>query len=275
MKIRRYVLAILAMTAFAANSLLCRMALKSFHIDAASFTAVRIISGAVVLWMLVRLSKRNIPASGNWLSAFTLFAYAAAFSFAYIGLSAGTGALILFGSVQATMIVYGLWSGERLAGQQKFGLMLALGGLVAFTAPGISAPPLVATALMLLAGIAWGVYSVRGKGAAAPLHMTAGNFLRAVPLGLLLLLMFLPNAQADGLGVTLAIFSGAIASGAGYAIWYSVVREIRMTTAAIMQLSVPIIASLGGMLFLKEAITLHLILSSAAILSGIAMAVRK
>ncbi len=251
----------------------CRLALKSSHIDAASFTTIRILSGTLMLWLTIRLSNNTNHADDNWPSAYALFAYAAAFSFAYIRLPAGTGALILFGAVQTTMIVYGLLSGERLNGRQSTGLVLAIAGLVAFMLPGISTPPLEAALLMLIAGIAWGVYSLHGKGVSDPLRMTAGNFLRAGLLTMVLSTILMPRMHMDVLGVILAILSGAIASGLGYTVWYRVVREIRTTSAAIMQLSVPVIASIGGMLFLREAMSLHLIISSAAILGGISLVI--
>lgn len=270
---RLALLATLAITAFAANSLLCRMALKHTQIDAASFTSIRILSGAAALWLIMRFQGKTRHIDGSWISAFALFAYAAAFSFAYVSLPAGTGALLLFGTVQTTMILYGLRSGERLNRRQSAGLVLAVSGLVAFMLPGISSPPLIGTALMLIAGIAWGGYSLLGKGSSDPLGMTTGNFLRAVPLAIGLSLMLMPQMQMDETGTVLAILSGAIASGVGYAIWYQVVRETRTTSAAIMQLSVPVIAAIGGMVLLGEAITLPQYISSMAILGGITMVI--
>lgn len=263
----------LAMTAFAANSLLCRQALRQLQIDAASFTAIRILSGAAVLWLLLHLNRKTISASGNWISALALFSYMAAFSFSYVDLSAGTGALLLFGAVQTTMILYGLWSGERLGRRQVLGLLMAVTGLVIFLLPGISPPPLMGATLMLAAGVCWGIYSLRGKGSKNPLAMTAGNFLRSVPMTIALSIFMLPQLQMQVPGVVLAVLSGAIASGLGYAIWYQVVRDIKTTSAAIMQLSVPIIAAVGGMMLLEEAVTWHFVLSSAIILGGIALAI--
>ncbi|MGH8166748.1 MAG: EamA family transporter, partial [Woeseiaceae bacterium] len=177
----------LTMVAFAGNSLLCRMALKSTSMDAASFTTIRVISGALMLWLIVR-AHRGVRAdnAGSWMSAFALFAYAAAFSFAYVSLPAASGALILFGAVQATMIGYGLWTGERLRALQIAGLALAIAGLVGLLLPGLSAPPLAGSILMFGAGVAWGVYSLRGQGAGDPLAATAGNFLRAIPFAVAL-----------------------------------------------------------------------------------------
>jgi drug/metabolite transporter (DMT)-like permease len=168
-------LTVLAMVAFAGNSLLCRVALRETGIDAATFTVVRIVAGAMVLWLIVRVRERGQAGtgSGSWTSAAALFGYAACFSFAYVSLSAGTGALLLFGSVQATMIGYGLWSGERLRGWQVVGLVLALSGLVGLVLPGVTAPPVVGSALMLVSGVAWGVYSLRGRSAGEPIRTTA------------------------------------------------------------------------------------------------------
>lgn len=266
-------LVILAMIAFAANSLLCRLALKNTAIDAASFTALRIISGALVLWLVVRL--RGLPGrlDGNWPSALALFIYAAGFSFAYVRLPAAVGALILFCAVQATMIGYGLWRGERLGKLQVGGLLLAFVGLLGLLAPGLSAPPPASAVLMLVAGVAWGVYSLRGKSFGNPTTATAGNFLRAVPFAVLLCLLTLPLASFDGAGVLYAVASGGLASGLGYALWYAVLPGLSATNAASLQLSVPVIAAAGGVLLLGETITIQLVLGSAGILGGIALVI--
>lgn len=263
----------LAMVAFASNSLLCRIALKQTSIDAASFTSIRLISGALILWLIVRITRGRQTGSGNWRSAFALFAYAAGFSFAYVNLPAATGALLLFGAVQATMIGHGIWTGERLQKLQLVGLVLALGGLVALLLPGLSAPPLPDSLLMLGAGVAWGIYSLRGKGAGDPIKVTAGNFLRAVPIAAALSLMMLDRASLDSAGFWYAVASGALASGIGYAIWYTALPALKATHAATLQLSVPVIAALGGILFLGESITLLLAFASAAILGGIALVI--
>ncbi len=263
----------LAMIAFAGNSLLCRQALKHTAIDPASFTAIRLVSGALMLWLVTRI-KRNAPAGkGSWPSAFALFVYAAAFSYAYVSLPAASGALLLFGAVQATMIGHGIWSGERLHTLQSLGVLLAFGGLVGLLLPGLSAPPLVGAMLMLGAGVAWGVYSLRGKGAGDSTRVTAGNFMRAVPITLVLSLLMFNFASVDAAGFYLAIASGALASGLGYAIWYSVLPAMKNTSAASVQLSVPVIAALGGIVFLGEPMTLRLILASVAILGGIALVI--
>ena len=264
-----------AMAAFAGNSLLCRMALKETGIDAASFTAIRLVSGALVLWAVARSTRGAQTGQGNWWSALALFAYAACFSFAYVSLPTGTGALLLFGAVQALMIGYGIWSGERLRPLQLGGLALAFGGLAGLLLPGVSAPPLVGSVLMLLAGVSWGIYSLRGKGAGDPTRVTAGNFLRAAPLavGLGLVMLLSRDASLDAAGFWLAVASGALTSGIGYAVWYTVVPALKATTAASVQLSVPVLAALGGIAFLGEPLTLRLALTSVAILGGIALVV--
>jgi drug/metabolite transporter (DMT)-like permease len=270
---RIVVLTSLAMIAFAGNSLLCRVALIHTSIDAASFTAIRLISGAIMLWLVVQIRSGTQIGRGNWLSAFALFSYAAGFSFAYVSLPAATGALLLFGAVQATMIGYGIWAGERLLKLQLFGLLLAFGGLVGMLLPGLSAPPLSGSILMLFAGVAWGIYSLRGKGAGDPTRVTAGNFLRAVPIAAVLSVLMLKGASLDTAGFWYAVSSGALASGLGYAIWYTALPALKATNAATVQLSIPVIAALGGIVFLSEPITLRLALASVAILGGIALVI--
>jgi drug/metabolite transporter (DMT)-like permease len=271
--LRIILLTILAMIAFAGNSLLCRLALRDTTIDAASFTAIRLCSGAVMLWLVVRVRGGAYTGAGSWRSALALFAYAAGFSFAYLSLPAASGALLLFGAVQATMIGHGLWAGERLQRMQFAGLALALGGLVGLLLPGLSAPPLQGSLLMLGAGVAWGVYSLRGRGAGDATRVTAGNFLRAVPIAAALSLLMIGNASLDRAGLAYAVASGALASGLGYAIWYTALPGLKATKAATVQLSVPVIAALGGVAFLGEAITLRLTLASIAILGGIALVI--
>jgi drug/metabolite transporter (DMT)-like permease len=265
----------LAMLAFAANSLLCRAALKHTSIDAASFTTFRLMAGAAVLFLMVRTTRGGPTSEGNWLSAGALFVYAAGFSFAYVGLPTATGALLLFGTVQTTMIGYALWHGERLHRLQLAGLLLAVGGLVALFLPGLSAPPLWDALLMLGAGIAWGVYSLRGKGTGNPIQVTAGNFLRAAPIAAAVSLLLFNHVSIDAVGVAYAVVSGAIASGLGYAVWYSVLPSLKSTHAATVQLSVPVIAAMGGVVLLGESVTLRLVLASFAILGGIAMVISK
>ena len=261
------------MIAFAGNSLLCRIALKHTSIDPATFTSIRLLSGALMLWLIVRLRSGAHAGKGNWLSALALFIYAAGFSFAYVSLPAATGALLLFGAVQVTMIGRGLWKGERLQRAQLLGLMLAFAGLVGLLLPGLSAPPLYGSLLMLSAGAAWGIYSLRGKGAGDPTRVTSGNFLRTVPIALLLSLMMFNNISLDQAGFYYALASGALASGIGYAIWYTALPMLKATSAATVQLSVPVIAALGGVVFLGEAITARLIFASIAILGGIALVI--
>lgn len=268
-------LTVIAMIAFAGNSLLCRAALRHTGIDAASFTAIRLISGAMVLWLVMRMRSGAPAGKGSWLSAAALFAYAAGFSFAYMSLSTATGALLLFGAVQATMVSHGIWAGERLGQMQILGIALAIGGLILLLLPGISAPPLHGSLLMLGAGIAWGIYSLRGKGAGDPTGVTAGNFLRAVPMAAVLSLLTLNTANFDKAGVGYAIASGALASGAGYAIWYAALPALTASTAAIVQLSVPVIAALGGVMLLDEPISLRLSVASVAVLGGIALFVMR
>ena len=257
------------MIAFAGNSLLCRAALKSTEIDPASFTLIRIVSGALALWLIVRMRHGAAGNAGNWTSALALFAYAAGFSFAYISLPAATGALLLFGAVQATMIGYGLWAGERPRKRQLAGLSCALAGLVGLLLPGLSAPPFLGSTLMLGAGVAWGVYSLRGKSVGDPTGVTAGNFQRAAVFALLLSLAMLPWISLDIMGICYAITSGALASGVGYAVWYTALRRLRATSAATVQLSVPVIAAAGGIILLGESVTLRLVIASVAILGGI------
>lgn len=263
----------LAILAFAGNSLLCRVALKHTSIDAASFTTIRLISGAVMLLLIVRMRRGTYAGGGSWLSAFALFAYAAGFSFAYVSLPATTGALLLFSAVQATMIGYGVWAGDRLLKLQLVGLVLALGGLVGLLLPGLSAPPLHGSVLMLGAGVAWGIYSLRGKGVGDPTRVTAGNFLRAVPIAIALNIITLNGSSLDTAGFWYAVSSGALASGIGYAIWYTALPSLKAANAATVQLSVPVIAALGAVFLLGEPITLRLVLSSVSILGGIALVI--
>lgn len=269
---RLLALIVLTLAAFAGNSLLCRAALATARTDAATFTTLRIVSGALMLSLLVRLRARSGGAgAGSWGSALALFVYAAAFSFAYTRLRAGTGALLLFGAVQATMIGWGLRRGERLGARQSAGFGLACAGLIALLLPGIGTPPLRGTALMLLAGVAWGIYSLRGRNAGDPLHATAGNFRRAVPLAVGASVLAAPAAALDSAGAACAIASGALTSGVGYALWYSVLPWLPATHAAILQLSVPVIAALGGVALLGETVTLRLFAAALAILGGIAL----
>ena len=258
------------MAAFAANSLLCRAALRDAHIDPASFGAIRVTSGALVLALAMRLRARP-TAPSDWRAAAMLFAYVGAFSFAYLTLPAGTGALILFGAVQLTMFAVGLVRGERFAPRGWAGLALALAGFVVLVLPGVAAPPPAGAALMAVAGVAWGAYSLRGRGVPDPLAATASNFLRAMPLALVLGLAFIVRAHADLAGVLLAIASGALTSGLGYVIWYAALRGLSSLQAASVQLSVPVIAACAGTLWLDEAFTARLLVAVVAILGGIGL----
>lgn len=260
----------LAMIAFAANSLLCRIALTQTAIDPAGFTIIRMLAGAVTLSLIVLARKRSLRNSGSWQGAFSLLAYAVAFSFAYVNLPAGTGALLLFGSVQATMIVTGLYQGEHLRIMQWIGLLTAFGGLIVLVAPGIHAPDPLGAALMAIAGMAWGVYSLLGRKLGDPLVATAGNFLRAAPFSLLLLPLV---GSVDSQGAIFAVLSGSISSGVGYAIWYSILPSLKATQAASVQLTVPVIASTAAVFILGENFTFNLIIASVAILGGIALVI--
>jgi len=259
------------MLAFAANSVLCRMALRRTSIDAASFTLVRMASGALMLWVLSSLAGHKSGKAGNWISAAALAGYAAAFSFAYVSLPVGTGALLLFGAVQATMIVRGLLGGERMKHAQIAGFVNAVAGLIVLVLPGLAAPPLAGALLMAGAGVCWGIYSLRGRRSTDPLATTAGNFLRGVPFAIAVSLVFFRSTRPDVKGVIFAGFSGALASGVGYAIWYAALRGLSATRAAVVQLSVPVIAALGGVALLGERITLRLAVSAVAVLGGIAL----
>ncbi|WP_113908143.1 DMT family transporter [Aliidiomarina celeris] len=269
-----------ALLAFAGNSLLCRLALASTSIDPASFTTVRLISGALALWLLVIISRaaakqpsRSVKADN--ISAVALFVYAAGFSFAYVSLPTGTGALILFGSVQVTMIGFALWRGERFSTLQTLGFLAAMLGLVYLLMPGAFAPSLSGAALMLLSGMAWGVYSLRGRGSVLPLQSTLRNFTGAVPFAVVLSLLGVSASTIDTTGFTYAVLSGVVTSGLGYAVWYTVLPHLRATSAATLQLSVPVIATLLGVFTLNEQLSLRLVLASLLILGGIALTLKR
>jgi drug/metabolite transporter (DMT)-like permease len=263
-----------ALAAFAFNSILCRMALRADEADAASFTSIRLVSGAVMLLVLSYFfNKRSQTKSGSWPSAFFLFAYAACFSFAYINLTAGTGALILFGCVQITMIAAALAKGEKPGALEWLGLVTALAGLVYLVLPGLTAPPLVSSTLMAAAGIAWGAYTLRGRGSGNPLGDTAGNFIRAVPMGIIISVIFIPAFHLSNRGIVLAILSGAITSGIGYTVWYAALKHHTATRAAVLQLSVPVLTAVIGILLLAEVASVQLAVSAALILGGIALTI--
>lgn len=262
----------MALLAFAGNSLLCRWALQDGRIDPAGFTAVRIASGALVLWLLVRMRRgARARTGGSWASSLALFAYAAAFSYAFMHVPVSTGTLLLFAAVQATMVGAALWAGERLSTLQWAGFALAIAGLVLMLLPGLTAPAPLGTALMLASGFAWGCYSLRGRGSDDPLGDTTGNFLRALPLALVLLVIGSARLHVDAGGILLAVLSGAVTSGMGYALWYAVLPSLGAARAAGVQLGVPPVAAIAGVLVLGEVVDARLLLASAAILGGIAM----
>ncbi len=263
----------LALIAFAANSLLCRLALAQGSIDPATFTAIRLGAGAVTLWLLVRFRRQPAAAATpSWGAAVLLCLYAVPFSFGYRQLTTGTGALLLFGAVQITMILGGLRQGRSPAAGQWLGLVMAGGGLVYLVLPGLAAPPVGAAALMLIAGMSWGLYSLRGRAVADPLGQTAANFLRSIPLVLLVLLVSWGSLTFEPGGALLAILSGALASGVGYVLWYRALPGLPPIVASLVQLAVPPLAAAGGIAALGEPLTSRLMAASALILGGIAVA---
>jgi drug/metabolite transporter (DMT)-like permease len=271
---RTVLLTVVAMLAFAANSLLCRLALGMHLIDAATFTAIRVISGAIILSLIVLLRRRpRGHSTASWRSAAMLFVYMAFFSFAYLSLSAGTGALVLFGAVQLTMFIVALREGEHFSILSWVGLTAAIFGLIYLVSPGLTAPDPVGAVLMAIAGIAWGFYSLLGRGAADPLEATVRNFVYSVPLVLIVSLFFWRDFSSSPNGLALAAASGAIASGCGYVIWYAALAGLTGTRAATVQLTVPMIAAFGGVVLLSEQISMRLLIASAATLGGVAIVV--
>ncbi|MBL1419657.1 MAG: DMT family transporter [Alphaproteobacteria bacterium] len=286
---------ILALIAFAANSVLARLALEVPDIDPGSFTTIRLISGAVMLFILVLILRPKQPlntqikypiktlyqkamlfeleARGSWTSAFMLFLYASCFSFAYVVLDTATGALILFGAVQITMIIMSLFNGKKLHASEWAGLILAFLGFVYLIYPNLGSPTLYGFVLMAIAGIGWGVYSVRGRDSLNPLLDTTFNFIRAVPFAGFFSILNLSNLSLGSDGIYYAIISGALTSGIGYAIWYVALKNLQLTTAAVVQLSVPIIAAIGGVMFVNESLTLRLVISTIIILGGILLVI--
>jgi len=273
---KRAVLAVLfALACFAANSVLCRMALRVSHIDPASFTTVRLAAGAATLALLARMRGGSGTPRGSWRAALTLIVYALPFSFAYVGLTAGTGALLLFGAVQVVMLAAGFVAGERIDRWLIAGWLLAVAGLVLLLVPGAAAPPTREALLMLIAGIAWGCYSLQGRGSRDALGDTAGNFVRALPAAVLLSALLYAQRHADAPGVALAALSGAVASGLGYAAWYTALPRLGAIAAANAQLAVPVIAALAGVALFAEPISARLALASVLVLGGTALAVRR
>lgn len=290
---RTFLYTTFALVAFAFNSILCRLALRGDEADAAGFTALRLVSGAValvVIWYLgasphdskgVSRTLDETPllraglshVLGSWPSAFFLFAYAVCFSFAYLGLTAGTGALILFGSVQISMVAVAIFRGERPPLVETVGLVIAVGGLVYLVLPGLASPPLTSSLLMAAAGMSWAAYTLRGRSSTDPLADTTGNFVRSLPMAAVVALVYLPNLQITPRGWLLAIVSGAVTSGVGYTIWYSVVKDHTTTRAAVLQLAVPVIAAVIGIVLLGETATVTLIVASILILGGIGLTI--
>lgn len=260
-----------AMIAFAANSVLCRYALQDLAIDAASFTSIRLLSGAICLLLLVSIKNKGALQfrQGSWVSALLLFLYAMAFSYAYISLNTGAGALILFAAVQLTMVIVTLLKGKMLTVFEWVGLFTAFSGLSYLLLPSATAPSWIGSLLMVLSGVAWGFYTLAGKGTINPLVSTANNFLRTIPFIVILFLFTFEKASMSNTGIILAITSGAVTSGFGYAIWYIAINGLTVTQAAVVQLSVPIIAAFGGVLFINEPITMQLIIASTLVLGGI------
>lgn len=264
-------LTFVGLLAFALNSLLCRFALAHGAMDPSSFVLIRLAAGAVALALLVR---GRVALGGRWVSSLALFGYAAAFSFAYVSLSTGTGALLLFCAVQVSMIGFGLVRGERLRVLQWAGLVVALGGLAWLVAPGVAAPSVSGALLMMLAGVCWGVYSLIGRSSADPLGDTAGNFLRSLVWVLCLAFVFRGSWSVTGAGVCAAVLSGAVTSGVGYFVWYAALRSLAASTASALQLCVPVIAAVAGVVLLGEDVSARLVLASVGILGGILLVVR-
>lgn len=268
-------LTLLALVAFAANSIFARLALGGSSIDAASYTAVRLLTGAATLWLIARFRRTvaEAPTGGNWTSAAMLFLYAAMFSFAYVKLTTGTGALILFAAVQITMIAVGLHRGERPSVRHWVGLATAITGLVYLVAPGVTAPSLTGSLLMGTAGVGWGVYSLVGRGVTNPVQASTGNFIRTVPFALITLIPWSSSLAITAEGFLWASLSGSLTSAIGYVIWYAALPRLSATLAATVQLLVPALAALGGVVFLSERMTLRLFVSGTIILTGVGLAI--
>ena len=282
-RLKTILLTSLALVAFAANSILCRLALGTEAIDATGFTVARLATGALVLWLILTIRPTQqtsvdepldqINPKGSWFAGIMLFVYAATFSFAYLSMDTGTGVLILFGAVQLTMILVSLIRGQRLLWAEWLGVLVAFCGFVYLVLPGLGTPSMIGFVLMSLSGIAWGFYTLNGQGSTHPLNDTAHNFLRTLPMAAILLLFLFSQLQITTQGIILAMLSGGIASGLGYTIWYSALRNLSSTQAAVLQLLVPVIAALGGVIFMAEVMTYRLALSGAMILGGILLVV--
>lgn len=269
----------LALIAFAANSVLCRLALGNEAIDASSFTGIRLLSGAITLFIILSITvsrkenNKGVSSKGSWAASLSLFLYAITFSYAYLSVDTGTGALILFGSVQITMIMLSLISGTRLHLIEWSGVTLAFVGFIYLILPNITTPSINGFILMTVSGISWGIYTLKGRSSKNPLMDTTYNFLRTIPFVGLLTIFTLHNMNYSSEGVVLALISGAITSGLGYTIWYIALGKLSSTQAAVIQLSVPVIAAIGGVIFVSEVITMRLIISATIVLSGILMVV--
>lgn len=265
----------LALIAFAANSILCRLALGSEAIDASSFTVIRLLSGTIVLLIIICSTRKTtrVSTKGSWAASFMLFIYAVTFSYAYISLDTGTGALILFGAVQITMILLSLITGTRLHFSEWTGVTIAFSGFVYLVLPGVTAPSTAGFLLMTVAGIAWGIYTLKGRSSKSPLMDTAYNFFRTTPFVILLAVITINNTNYSSEGILFALLSGGITSGIGYTIWYIALGGLSSTQAAVLQLSVPVIAALGGVVFVSEAITFRLIISATMVLGGILLVI--
>lgn len=265
----------LALIALSANSVLCRLALENDAIDASSFTVLRLLSGAIVLLIIISTTRNTAVTSsrGSWSASFMLFLYAITFSYAYISLDTGTGALILFGSVHITMILLSHISGTRLHITEWFGVIIAFAGFIYLILPGITTPSFIGFLLMTVAGIAWGIYTLKGHGSKSPLMDTAYNFFRTIPFVVLLAISTFNNINYTSEGILLALLSGGITSGIGYTIWYIVLGGLSSTQAAALQLTIPVIAAIGGVIFVSEAITFRLIISATMVLGGILIVV--
>lgn len=264
---------VLAMVAFAANSLLCRLALKGLHMDAVSFSGVRLLSGAVALYLLLQLPGMRRKTEFNVLNAALLAVYVFAFSLAYVSLTTAAGALLLFGTVQIVMSGWGLARGERLTGLKSVGMLAAMGGLALLLLPGAGHPSIGASLLMMVSGAAWAVYCITGKKVRDAAAATAGNFMLAVPMALLVFAFHGMSIEADIYGVLLAVTSGALMSGGAYLLWYSLLPKLSPTTASTLQLSVPCLAALGGLVFMGEALDGRMLLAIVITLSGIGLVI--
>jgi drug/metabolite transporter (DMT)-like permease len=268
-------LTVLALIAFAANSVLCRLALGNGFIDASSFTIIRLLSGAIALFIILSVKGNNtgVSSKGSWFASFMLFTYAITFSYAYLSVDTGTGALILFGTVQITMILLSLISGTRLHISEWAGISIAFTGFIYLIMPSISTPSINGFILMAVSGISWAIYTLKGRSSKNPLMDTTYNFLRTIPFVVILAFLTMKNISYSSEGVILAVLSGAITSGVGYTIWYIALRGLSSTQAAVIQLAVPVIAAIGGVVFVSEIITYRLIISTSIVLGGILMVV--